>query len=282
MKWLFHFILSHSIFIAFCAAALSLQTLQLLSLPTNRYLLAFIFFAALGGYNAYWILSNYSFNRHIKFRIFLQKRTSSFFVLIAAITGMFFCLAHLHLFMYNMIIAALLLTVYSLPVTPFKRMHFILKAGVLKTIVLALAWTIITTMVPLQISIVSMGNTALLIFISRFLFMLMLCIIFDKRDAAVDKLRGLQSLATEIKPMILHYLIGFIFAGHLFISYLMLAQQVSTGRVIALIITGLITFFVYISSLKKRGYFFYYFLVDGLMFLSAVLTELAGFVIYGT
>jgi len=283
MKWLFHFILSHSIFIAFCAAALSLQTLQLLSLPINEYLLAFIFFAALGGYNTYWILSSYSFNRHITFRSFLQKRSSSFLVLIAAITGMGLCLVHLQLFMYNLMIAALLLAVYSLPVTPFKkRLHFMLQAGVLKTIILALTWTIITTMVPLQISILSMGHTALLIFISRFLFMLMLCIIFDKRDAAVDKLRGLQSLATEIKPVVLHYLIGLIFLVYIFISYFMLAHQVSMPQVIALIITGMVTIFVYINSLKKRGYFFYYFLVDGLMFLSALLTGLAGWVIHNT
>jgi len=282
MKWLFHFILSHSIFIALCAAALSLQTLQLLSLPTNRYLLTFIFFAALGGYNAYWILSSYSFNRHTALRFFLQKRASSFLVLIAAVTGMVFCLTQLHLFMYNLMIAVLLLVIYSLPVIPFKRSHFRLKAGVLKTIILALAWTIITTMVPLQKSILSMGHTALLIFISRFLFMLMLCIIFDKRDATVDKLRGLQSLATEIKPIELHRLIGLIFIGYIGTSYFMLTYQVSMAQVIALIITGLVTIFVYISSLKKRGYFFYYFLVDGLMFLSALLTGLAGFIFHHT
>ncbi len=279
MKWLFHFILSHSIFIAFCAAALSLQTLRLLSLPINGYLLAFIFFAALGGYNAYWIVSSYFFNRQIELRFFLQKRASSFLVLIIAMIGLVFSLAQLHLFMYNLVIAALLMAVYSLPVAPFKRLHFLRKTGVQKTFILALAWTIVTTMVPLQMSILSMGHAALLIFLSRFLFMLMLCIIFDKRDAAIDKLRGLQSLATEIKPIVLHYLIGFIFIGYMLISYSMLAQQVGMGRVIALFITGLVTIFVYIRSFKKRGYFFYYFLVDGLMFLSAVLTELANMVI---
>lgn len=278
MKWLFHFILSHSIFIACCAAALSLQTLQLLSLPPNGYLLVFIFFAALGGYNAYWILSSYSFNRNVTIRSFLLKRASSFLVLIVAVAGMIFCLTRLHLFMYNLIISGLLLAVYSLPVTPFKKLYFLVNAGVLKTIILSLAWTIITTMVPLQISIVSMGHTALLIFIGRFLFMLMLCIIFDKRDAAVDKLRGLKSLATEIKPRLLHYLIGVIFIGYIFTCYSMLHTPVSLTRIIALVIAGLVTILVYMSSLKTRGYFFYYFLVDGLMFLSALLTGLAGLV----
>ena len=58
MKPIFQFILSHSIFIAFCASALSLQTLQLLSLPIDNYLLAFIFFAALASMGpSLWITS---------------------------------------------------------------------------------------------------------------------------------------------------------------------------------------------------------------------------------
>ena len=66
------------------------------------------------------------------------------------------------------------------------------------------------------------------------------------------------------------------FIAYIFTSYFMLAHQVSLGQVVALILTGVITLWVYISSFKKRGYFFYYFLVDGLMFLSALLTGLAG------
>jgi 4-hydroxybenzoate polyprenyltransferase len=272
MKPVFHFILSHSIFIAFCAAAFSLQTLQLLLLPVNGYLLSLIFFAALAGYNAYWILSSYSYSRPIAFIPFLQKRSSSILVLLVAASGVVFCFTRLHLFMYNFIVASILLAFYSLPVMPVKKLQSLLKAGVSKTIILALAWTIITTMVPLQISILSMGRVATLIFISRFLFMLMLCIIFDKRDAAVDKLRGLQSLATQIAPLVLHYLIVFLFIGYTFLCYSMYVCGVSLAQVSALIMAALLALLVYFISLKKQGYIFYYFLVDGLMFLSALLT----------
>jgi 4-hydroxybenzoate polyprenyltransferase len=161
---------------------------------------------------------------------------------------------------------------------PVKKLQSLLKAGVSKTIILALAWTIITTMVPLQKSILSMGNLAILIFISRFFFMLMLCSIFDKRDAAVDKLRGLQSLATQIKPLMLHYIIVILFMGYTGLCYSMHAYGVSLAQVSALIIAGLLALLVYFISLKKQGYIFYYFLVDGLMFLSALLTGLAGLI----
>lgn len=276
MKSIFQFILSHSIFIAFCASALSLQTLQLLSLPVNGYLLLFIFFAALGAYNAYWILSSYSFNLHISLHSFFQKKRSSFLVLLLAISGMLYCFTRLNLVMYNLIIAIVLLGVYSLPVMPIKQFLLFRKAGVFKTVILALSWTIITTLVPLQTSLLKMDQPGTMILINRFLLMMMLCLIFDKRDATVDKMRGLQSIATAIKPGMLHFLFALFFIGYIMICYFMNTYQVTMLQVIALMIAGVATLIVYVVSLKKRGYLFYYFLVDGLMFLSAMLTGFAG------
>ena len=276
MKWLFNFILSHSIFIAFCAAALSLQTLQLLSLPINGYRLLFIFFATLCGYNAYWMVSRYTFNRPVSFRVFLQKSKTSFWVMLLALVGLLYCITKVDLVMYNIFFALCLLGLYTIPVMPFRQPLILKKAGILKTVILAFAWTVVTTLVPLQTSILEMGQTASMIFVNRLLFMLLLCIIFDKRDAAVDKIRGLQSLATAIKPRVLHYLFGLIFIAYIGFSYYLGASQVTIPQVIALILAGVITLPVYILSLQKRGYLFYYFLVDGLMFLSALLTGMAG------
>ena len=47
-------------------------------------------------------------------------------------------------------------------------------------------------------------------------------------------------------------------------------------QVIALSVVGVVTLFVYIGSLQKRGYLYYYFIVDGMMFFSALLTWVAG------
>lgn len=197
-------------------------------------------------------------------------------VLLSAIAGIIYCFTRLHLVLYNLILAALLLGIYALPLMPFKQPLLLRKAGILKTILLAFSWTIITTLVPQQISILAMGPTASLIFISRWLFMLMLCIIFDKRDAIIDKMRGLQSLATVTRPLVLHYLFGLVFLGYMGVTLAMYACQVTLPQVIALAVAGVVTLFVYISSLQKRGYLFYYFIVDGLMFFSALLTGLAG------
>jgi hypothetical protein len=275
MRSLLHFILSHSIFIAFCSAALSLQTLQLLSSPVNAYLLAFIFFATLCGYNAYWMVSRFSFGNHSSIGSFLYKIRSSLLVMGAAFAGMVLCMTRLHLVLYNVILTFILLGLYAVPVLPFPQLHFTRKAGFVKTILLALSWTIVTILIPLQIPFTRMPAAALLIFAGRFLFMLMLCIIFDNRDAAMDKIRGLQSLATDMRPRVLHSLVALVFVVYALVTWALLKQQVSLAQVVALLSGGAITVWVYFLSLNKRGYIFYYFIVDGMMFLSALLTGLA-------
>ena len=258
-----------------CAAALSLQTLQLLHLSVNYYLLVFIFFATLCGYNAYWVVSKFSFGQLVSLTTFIQRQSSSFAIMLVSVAGMLYCMLHLHLVMYNIIITFFLLALYAVPLLPIKKLQFTRKAGFLKTILLAFTWAHVTVLIPLQKSIVSMQYAELLIFANRFLFMLMLCIIFDKRDAAVDKIRGMHSLATDIDPVMLHVVFGFIFAGYTFISYMMKACSFRLSAIYALLVIGIISLLLYGLSLKKRGYFFYYFLVDGLMFLSALLTSVA-------
>ena len=274
MKGIFHFILSHSIFISVCAAALSLQTLLLLSHPVNIYLLSLIFFATLAGYNAYWITSKVSFNRYSSFVSLLNNNKSSLVVLLIAIAGVIFCFSQLKLIMYNIIITFIFLALYALPLVPLKQFHFARKAGFVKTMLLALAWTMATILIPLQIRIIDMPVSALLVFILRFLFMLMLCIIFDKRDAGIDKIRGLQSLATDISPALLNYLFALVFVLYLLASVGLSFYNISMSNILVLVITGVFTVWVYIMSFKRKDYIFYYFLVDGLMFLSGLLTLL--------
>jgi 4-hydroxybenzoate polyprenyltransferase len=274
MKGIFHFILSHSIFISFCAAALALQTLLLLAHPVNGYLLAFVFFATLSGYNAYWLTSKFSFNKYSSLISFFKKNTSSLVVLLIATAGMLLCFKHLQLVMYNIVITFIFLALYAVPLIPIRQLYFTRKAGFVKTILLALAWTMATILIPLQIPITEMSVTVLLVFIIRFLFMLMLCIIFDKRDAAVDKIRGLQSLATDMSPTLLNYFIAFILLAYIAGTWALKFYGISLAHITALICMGVVTLWVYIKSFKKKGYIFYYFIVDGLMFLSGLLTLL--------
>jgi len=199
MKWL-HFILSHSIFVAVCAMALAFQTALLLHLDINIFVYGFIFFATISSYNFYWIISKVSFANKREISTLIKKEASGLIVLLIASIGMLYCWYQSFIPLHFVITAVLLTIIYSIPLLPISFLKFTRKAGVLKTILLAFTWTYVTVIIPLGKDYSLLTHADLFIISRRFLFMLMLCIIFDNRDKDIDKIRGLHRLATVLKP----------------------------------------------------------------------------------
>lgn len=275
MKWL-HFILSHSFFVSFCAVALAFQTGRLLHVDIPAYLYGFIFFATLCSYNFYWILSRFSFSERIPVAAFLEKEATGISLFLISLAGMIYCL-FMSPVQLNQVATAVLLTVaYSVPLLPFKFLHVTRKAGVLKTVLLAFTWTYVTAFLPLQTGWGHLSGADIFILSRRFLFMLMLSIIFDNRDKAVDKIRGLHSLATVLKPNQLRLLITVIFIVLFGTNFLSVQYGISLNQSIALQTSTIALLVVYFFSTRKQGYLFYYFVVDGLMLFSALATFVAG------
>ena len=166
---------------------------------------------------------------------------------------------------------------YSLPLWPFPFAKKLQKIGFFKTVLLAFTWSYITTILPSVNLLHTSLIPVLVLLLARFCFMLLLCIIFDKRDITVDKSHGLHSLATDTPAKILNTIIYTVFILY-FIMGLMLRYHFNDkSQMFAFLVTGGIVWWVYTLSLKKQGYLFYYFLVDGLMLVSATLTFIAGF-----
>lgn len=275
MRWL-QFILSHSIFIAFCAVALCFQTNQLLLLDSNLYVYGFIFFATLCSYNFYWLLSKISFANKNAVTGILKNERAGIGLLFVSAAGLAYCFLRSFLPLHYVITAFALTGIYAVPLLPIRYLRFTRRAGVLKTVLLAFTWAYVTAFLPMQKAYALLDSADLFIISRRFLFMLMLCIIFDNRDIAVDKMRGLHSLATDLKPAILKILVFIIF-GLLFISnFFYQDYSISLNQSIGLQISTLALLIVYFYSVKKRSYLFYYFIVDGMMLFSALATYIAG------
>jgi len=274
MKWL-QFILSHSIFVAFCAVGLAYQTVLLLHLSASIYLYGFIFFATLCSYNFYWLLSKYSFRHDIPLADFFRKEADEIILLTLSGVGLVFCFFHVHLSIYVIIAAAALTGLYAVPLLPVSFLKFTRKAGVLKTTLLAFTWSYVTAFIPLQKESFLPTDIEFFILTRRFLFMLMLCIIFDNRDIAVDKIRGLRSLATDLGARTMRYLIYSIFIILFATNFLFRFYGISVAQSIALQISTIALLITYYYSTKKQGYLFYYFLVDGMMLFSAAATFVA-------
>lgn len=104
--------------------------------------------------------------------------------------------------------------------------------------------------------------------------MLFICIIFDARDTSVDLIRGLQSLTTVMKPVKVKALLLFIIVLYLIFGITLRIYFSETSQVTSVLLTASFLIGVYALSLKKQGYLFYYFLVDGVMLLSTLITFL--------
>jgi 4-hydroxybenzoate polyprenyltransferase len=271
---LLYFFLSHSIFIAICAVALCFQTALLLQINLPIYLFAFIFFSTLCSYNFYWLLSGYAFAGQ-SLKMVLKQYHTNVIVLVLAGAGLLFSVARIPQLLPVIIIGAALTLLYAMPLLPFKIFHLARKAGLVKTFLLAFTWTFVTVYIPYYFAPAVPLSTLVMLFVNRFLFMLLLCIIFDARDTSIDKIRGLQSLTTILKPTTVKYLMVAIFAAYIINGIVLRVYYNEPEQIIALLLTGLITAIVYIFSQKKQGYFFYYFLVDGLMLFSALATYVA-------
>lgn len=275
MKWL-QFILSHSIFVSICAVSMAWQTVQLRLLHHNLFMYGFIFFATLGSYNFYWLLSKVSFAKKSSIAGMLKKERTVFFILLLSAAGLLYCFSHASLSVEFIVTGILLTVIYAIPLLPITVMHFTRKAGILKTILLAFTWTYVTAFMPIQKTYMQLDAADSFVIGYRFLFMLLLCILFDSRDMAVDKIRGLRSLATVLKPGQLNKLVMIIF-GVMFSSVFFYKDySITYHQSVALQVSALALLTVYFYAAKKQTYLFYYFMVDGLMLFSALATTIAG------
>ncbi len=212
--------------------------------------------------------------KKISVALFLNRYTAVLFLLAGA-TGVLLFFYKAHISAANVAVAFLLTFVYSIPLFPVKALAFVRKAGFIKTLLLAFTWMFVTAYLPLAQYGAAFTTAGLLLMAKRFLFMLMLCILFDNRDIAIDKMHGLSSLATRLSAAQMKWLIYCIFILLFGINFLIGHYGASPLQVLALQAAAFINLIIYFFSLKKQGYFFYYFIVDGSMVLMALLTTVA-------
>ncbi|MEO7141610.1 MAG: hypothetical protein ABIY51_15155 [Ferruginibacter sp.] len=275
MRWL-QFILSHSIFIAFCAIALCYQTYTLLHLGADYVLYAFVFFATLSSYNFYWLASKFHYRKQKTISEFIKANLSYLGVFIVSAMAMVWLGFRLKYLFSWMLVSGILTFLYSTPLWNKTASIIATKTGFFKTILLSFTWALVTVVFPGE-ELIQTGkmNVLILLFVARFFLMLMLCLIFDMRDIKLDKMHALHSLATDVSRFWLQVIMITAFAIYVVAGVIVRMIQGDNKQMIAHLIIGLIVWVVYRLSLKKRGYIFYYFLVDGLMFIAAIGTFLA-------
>ena len=269
-----NFIFSRSIFVSLCASFLTIQSFALLNIRLDLSVVLLVFFATLLFYNFYGILIKWQVDIVSKNPIVLPKYAANFFLILVSTIYVFDSFFKSPQLIRIILIPGFASVIY-LGIMINKGKFFIInKLGFLKTILLSFTWAYTTVILPSLATQNEVSELSRQVFFMRFVFMLMLGIIFDFRDVQKDIKNNWSSVATMFNKS---QLIGVMLILLLLNSELCYWNLKIVGEIqqLILMMSTVLAFLFFIISLKKRNYYFYYFLVDGLMLFSAIASIIA-------
>jgi 4-hydroxybenzoate polyprenyltransferase len=255
---------------------MSAHTLKLFLQGTSfNDLTGFIAGSTLLSYNLHWYLVNDELRHSDRIK---WTRKHKYLLLLLTITGA--ALAAFYFFRlrqhwFPLIIPAFITVIYTAPKIP--ALHKLKTLAFGKTFLLAFTWTYVTAIMPLWIYGNEWSSTAILFCLSRFFLIYPICLLFDYRDREEDLAQGLTTLPARISTKSLGILFYIIVT--LFLSTTLLLQNngFSNKELLILLIPGIILALLYPMARRNFSDYLYYFILDGLMMLSAILSILMSF-----
>ena len=272
IKKLSEFILFGSIFIAACAVGFCMETSVMLGAPLNSFsFYCFVFGATLVQYNLHYLVKKTAVRDSDRLAWSLRNKNIHFVLLVAGIILILFSFFNFHLKHFAILIClGVVALLYSFPFLPFGKKKRIKDYGSFKIITLALLWTIVTVWFP--VNDVDVNTTLFIfIFIKRFVFMFILCLLFDIRDAEIDRKENINTLAVILgkkRSYLLSYILLIVFIILSFAQYFYLPQ---TGFLIAMLISAIATLATIEITKKNNSDFIYLAGIDGMMLVQALL-----------
>lgn len=277
LKKAFDFFVFSSLFIAICAVLMTYQTCFLFGLPFSFELAGFVFSGSVCSYNFHWYLTPPNIEQPSKKLAWnISNKTVHLILFIAGITGsaVFTLLLIEHWFWLG--ITAFVTFLYSAPKIPHPVFSHLKKVAIAKTIFLAFAWMHVTTLLPMVFHSPELSEAHIWFVINRFFFIYAICILFDYRDVEPDKQDGIKSLITFLNEKGIDILFWGSIIATLFTTTI-LAEYFSIAFLIALTLPVIILSLLYYPAKKNFSDYLYYFVLDGLMMLSAPLLLLIKF-----
>jgi 4-hydroxybenzoate polyprenyltransferase len=275
LKKLLEFILFSSIFIAACAVGFCIETNIVLGLPLNSFsFYCFVFGATLLQYNLHYSTKKTAVNNSE--RLSWSHRNKKLHFILLIIGGLLILFSFFSFQLKHFIILACLGAIsflYSFPFLPVGKKRRIKDYGLLKIITLSLLWTLVTVWFPVS----NMPENMLLfifVFVERFIFMFILCLLFDLRDIEIDRKENINTLPVMLgkkQSYNLSYALLILFLAIDLVQYFYLPQLFFF---IAMVISCVITFFTIERTRKTNSDFIYLAGIDGMMLLQAILVYL--------
>ena len=253
------------------------QTCLLFSVPYSFALAGFVFSGSVCSYNFHWYLTPPGIEKASKKLTWnISNKTIHLVLFILGLVGsaVFTFLLIEHWFWLG--ITAFLTFLYSAPKIDHPIFSYLKKIALGKTIFLAFAWAHITSLLPLVIEIKTLNAAHVWFVVNRFFYIYAICILFDYRDVEEDRRAGIKSLITYLNEKGIDALFwGSV--GITVITSFILLKYFSIVTVIALLIPVILLSLLYYPSKRNFSDYLYYFILDGLMMLSAPLLVLIKF-----
>jgi len=268
----FDFFIFSSLYISLCAVLMLYQTDWLLFRSTPSFNLScFVFFSTVCSYNFHWYLTPYSVKFSQRIHWAQQHKGLHLILYFLGLAGsiIFFFTIKEHWLALSF--AAFVTFLYSAPKLPQHFFRELKKIAIGKTIFLAFVWMYVTAVLPVLVANKSWTTAYTLFAISRFTLIYAICILFDYRDREDDKQEGIRSMITYLNERGINTLFAISLILFGLSTFALAAYNYDVYLIIILLIPGIITALLRGYSKKNFSDYFYYFILDGLMMLSALL-----------
>jgi 4-hydroxybenzoate polyprenyltransferase len=273
LRKLFDLFLFSSLFIALCAVLMTEQANQLLQLDyQHKHYWAFVFFSTICSYNFHWYLT--PDNMAERSRAAWTRRHRKLHLLLFAIglMGAAWFFLYFTYAWFWLSIPAVLTFLYSAPKLPYSLFGLLKRVAVGKTIFLAFVWTYVTTISPVMLSSGAWDLAALLFVCSRFFLVYAICILFDYRDREDDRRDGIRSMVTYFSEKGIDNLFYISLAAFALSTAALYVAGIGLPVIAAVLVPGIIVLLLYNKAKRNFSDYLYYFVLDGLMMLSALFT----------
>lgn len=274
MRKLADFFLFSAIFIGLCAVALCWETNLLLGLKASHWsLYCFVFGATLLQYNLhYYFKKTHTFKSERQDWSIQNRLTQKLLIAVGLV------LVSLSLFWLEprhfvvLVVLAILASLYSFPLLPFINKP-LKEFGLLKIGLLSLEWTLVTVWFPADQQGIDM-TSYWLVFLRRFLFMLVLCLLFDMRDRQLDAAKGIRTIPVRMGVSKSYRLADLILLIFVLISLIQLFRTGDYPFFHAMLLSALLTRFIIQLTKKIENDYIYLAGIDGMMLVQTALVAI--------
>lgn len=276
LRAFFNFFIFSSVYIALCALLMVWQTGAILELHFDCHpgddlsYYAFVFFSTICSYNFHWYLTPADYSTSERILWGARHKTLQLTLCAVGAIGAAYYGWQLKHHWLPLSGGAVLTFLYSAPKLPQRAFVWLRKIAVGKTVFLTFVWTYVTTVLPVLISCTPITPAAIYFSLHRFFLIYAICILFDYRDVESDKQQGIRSLITWLPANQLFrlYYFSLLLAAA---TALLLLPHSPLAVVATLLAPVIITALLTRSARHNRSDYMYYFVLDGLMMLSALI-----------